>query len=78
MVHTGIPNPEVGLPAGSQSQLISYQDMNGLEVARAHQYTLPDGSIGASGKPDPKRVLLDGKLYRIEKNPTKVVTDPDG
>jgi hypothetical protein len=67
VVHSGNPSPEVGLPIGSRSELISYRDINNLEVARAHQYVLPDGKLGASEKPDPKRILKDGKLYRIEK-----------
>lgn len=67
VVHSGTPNPDLGLPPGSVSQLISYRDFNDLELARAHQCLLPDGSIGASGKPDPKRVLKDGKLYRLQK-----------
>jgi hypothetical protein len=67
VVHSGMPSPDVGLPHGSVSQLISYRDLNDLELARAHRYLLPDGRIGASGKPDPKRILKDGKLYRLEK-----------
>lgn len=32
IVHSGIPSPEVGLPLGSQSQMILYVDENGLEL----------------------------------------------
>jgi hypothetical protein len=71
VVHSGTPSQEVGLPPGSRSEMISYREINGFELARAHQYVLPDGRIGASGKPDPKRVLKDGKLYRIEKTKTE-------
>jgi hypothetical protein len=46
--------------------LISYRTLAGEELARAHRYIGPDGKIGASGKPDPKRVYKDGKLYRIK------------
>ena len=67
VVHSGTPSPDVGLPLGSRSQLLSNRDLNGLELARAHQYVLPDGRVGASGKPDPKRILKDGKLFRLEK-----------
>ena len=35
-------------------------------VALAHQYRHPDGSIGASGKPDPKQVLVGGELWVLE------------
>ncbi len=44
------------------SQIISYV-YEGTEIARAHSYLRPDGSIGGSGKPDPKLVVADGKLY---------------
>jgi len=41
----------------------------GLEVARVHQYLRTDGTLGASGLPDPKAVLENGILYRIRKPP---------
>jgi len=58
---------EADVPRGTRSQMISYRDVNGDEVARVHQYLKPDGSIGASGKPDPKRLLFNGVLYRLYK-----------
>lgn len=60
-------------PFCTYSQMISYRDSVGNEIARVHQYLRPDGSIGASGKPDPKRVFLNGTLYRLAKKP-KVAT----
>lgn len=56
-------------PFCTYSQMISYRDASGNEVARVHQYLRPDGTIGASGKPDPKRVFIDGTLYRLKKKP---------
>jgi len=47
--------------------MVSYRDASGNEVARVHQYLRPDGTIGASGKPDPKRVFINGTLYRLVK-----------
>ncbi len=48
--------------------MVSYRD--GIqEIARVHQYLRTDGTIGASGKPDPKRLYADGKLYRLVKKP---------
>lgn len=52
-----------------QSQMVSYRNSMGEEVARVHQYLRSDGAIAASGKPDPKRLLQDGILYRLEKKP---------
>ena len=49
------------------SVMISYHDENGEEMARVHQYMRPDRSIAASGRPDPKRLVQDGVLYRLIK-----------
>lgn len=54
-------------PFCTHSQMISYRDQDGNEVARVHQYLRPDNTFGASGRPDPKRVLEDGILYRLVK-----------
>ena len=34
-----------------------------------HQYIRVGGVVGASGLPDPKRILENGILYRIRKQP---------
>jgi len=53
-------------PFCTRSQMVSYRD--GLaEVARVHQYLRADGTIGASGRPDPKRIYENGVLYRLVK-----------
>ena len=49
------------------SVMYSYYDENGAEVARVHQYERPDKTIAASGKPDPKRLVKEGILYRLIK-----------
>ena len=68
ITRSGPPNPELNLPLGSESQEVTYVDVNtGDELVRAHRYLLPDGRIGASGKPDPKRIWRDGKVYRLQK-----------
>ena len=36
------------------SIMLSYRDANGDERARVHQFMRPDGTLAASGKPDPK------------------------
>ena len=54
-------------PFCTESQQVSYYDANGNEVARVHQYKRTDGTLGLSGRPDPKRLLQDGILYRLEK-----------
>jgi hypothetical protein len=62
----GHPAPaESGQPYCTRSQEVSYRDPDGEEVARVHQYLRPDGTLGGSGRPDPKRLLQGGILYRI-------------
>jgi hypothetical protein len=59
------PNPPPpGMPAGTRSQIIAYLEA-GKQVAIVHQYLLPNGELGASGLPDPKRLLIDGILHIV-------------
>ncbi len=55
------------IPKGSVSQEVRYYDQDGNEVARVHQYVKPDGTLGGQGRPDPKRLSVNGVLYRITK-----------
>jgi len=57
--------PRATLPFCTRSQIIAYLDASGAKVALVHQYLRPDGSLGASGRPDPKRLLLHGTLYVV-------------
>jgi hypothetical protein len=36
------------------------------KVAVAHQYLRPDGTLGASGRPDPKAIFSEDVLYIID------------
>ncbi|MGB9071059.1 MAG: hypothetical protein WCC22_00175 [Terriglobales bacterium] len=54
-------------PFCTRSQMVSYRDDSNSEIARVHQYLRPDKSLGASKKPDPKRLLENGILYRLIK-----------
>lgn len=59
----GTPRQEVHEPFGTDSQGVRYYNHWMQEVAEVHQYLRPDGSIGASGLPDPKRVVEGGVIY---------------
>ncbi len=50
------PDPRSGEPDGTVSQLVFYL-LDDQPVALVHQYLRPDGSLGASGLPDPKVVV---------------------
>jgi hypothetical protein len=56
---------EAGQPPGTMSQLVVYFDPADLRhpVARVHQYLLPDGTLGGSGRPDPKRLFVGGEVW---------------
>lgn len=56
--------PRANLPLCTRSQVVAYLE-RGEKVALVHQYLLPDGTLGASGRPDPKRLLIDGQLYIV-------------
>jgi hypothetical protein len=58
-------SPLANEPVCTQSQYITYVNELGEKVAGVHQYLRPDGTIGLSGKPDPKEVLSNGVLYVI-------------
>ena len=47
-------------------QFLEYIDKKGQWHAQAYQYLRPDGTLGASGKPDPKRIRKDGKIWALD------------
>ena len=59
-------------PPGTESQMISIRDANDFEVARIHAYVRPDGTLGASGKPDPKAVYDEvGDVVYLQERKSK-------
>src|SRR5437879_1781986 len=57
-------------PKGTRSQSMPYSLM-GLKIAVCHQYKRPDGSFGASGKPDPK-IIEYGIASSVTQNPRMI------
>lgn len=55
------PQKGSGEPPGTLSQIVAYLDSKGRQVAVVHQYLKRDGSIGGSGRPDPKKVFYKGQ-----------------
>jgi len=47
---------------GARSQMVEYLDRGRL-VAICHRYLKADGSLGASGQPDPKWLWVDGDIW---------------
>jgi hypothetical protein len=48
------------------SQTVEYWDKFGNLIARIHQFRRPGGSLGASGRPDPKWLRHNEVVYRLE------------
>lgn len=61
------PNsPPPGEPYCTHSQILFYYTLTGQPIAVAHQYLRPDGTIGGSGRPDPKRLFLANKIMAVK------------
>jgi hypothetical protein len=50
---------------GTESQIVHYIDRGGNTVAIVHQYERPDGTLAASGRPDPKFLFHNGVRYQL-------------
>lgn len=72
VTHQGQPEAWRNLPPGTISQEIMLRDRNGDDVAKIHQFLCPDGTLGASGFPDPKRIFTKRRSYRIHKAQTPI------
>jgi hypothetical protein len=53
-------------PPGTKSQMIEYLDSMRNRIALVHRYLRPDGTLGASGKEDPKALVHNGVYYILE------------
>jgi len=53
--------PRSGDPHCTHSQILIYATPEGDPIALVHQYMRPDGSLGGSGKPDPKVLVVEGE-----------------
>ena len=54
---------DVGQQYCTRSQFVLYFDEDGL-VAAMHQYRRLDGTLGASGMPDPKYLRLEDRILK--------------
>jgi hypothetical protein len=57
--------PTSGQPFCTRSQILSFFDVEGNKIAVLHQYKRTDGSIGGSGQPDPKMLLIGRTIYFV-------------
>src|SRR5262245_63398704 len=61
-------NPRIGrtIPIGSISQTLHFYDDQERKALELQRYIKPDGELGASGKNDPKELLIENVLYHRE------------
>lgn len=60
VVKRSYPAPAVANQVpGTTVQLTYYATTEGVTIALVHQYVRPDGTLGGSGKPDPKWLLRE-------------------
>src|SRR2546426_12643533 len=52
-------------PAGTRSVIYEITDQNGYKIATAHAYELPNGTLGGSGRLDPKSIRSGQTIYYI-------------
>jgi len=55
-------------PKCTRSQMILYSTVHGQPIAIVHQYKRKDGSLGGSGRPDPKRLFLTDEVIAFEES----------
>lgn len=68
IVRDGHPSaPKANEPFCTRSQTIIYIDQEGHRIAVVHQYLRQDGTLGASGVPDPKKLWRDGVVYEARR-----------
>jgi hypothetical protein len=61
--------PPTGEPNCTRSQIVIYRDLEGNAIALVHQYLRPDKTLGASGLPDPKYIILGDRILAVRQAP---------
>jgi hypothetical protein len=56
----------LGFPKGTKSRRMRYVGGNGKTLAIVHEYPVPGGGLAASGRPDPKSLLVENELWIVD------------
>lgn len=64
-------------PRCTRSQMVLFTTLDNQPLALAHQYRRPDDSLGASGRPDPKKLFLTGHTLAYSPNQIAVPLPAD-
>ncbi len=57
---------KLGEPQCTRSQIVIYYDLQGQPLALVHQYRRKTGELGVSGRPDPKRLFVSGRIIAVK------------
>lgn len=57
--------PPTGELFCTRSQILYYYDLDGRWLAVVHQYVRRDGTLGGSGRPDPKRLHIGNRILSV-------------
>ena len=64
-------------PYCTRSQVLQYRRTDGAVVALVHRYLRQDGTLGASGVVDPKRIYLASEILSAQVEPVEAGIPPD-
>lgn len=53
-------------PPATRSQYVRYYDTNRRWMVDVHRYLKPDGTLAASGEPDPYRVNMGDAIFTVD------------
>lgn len=59
--------PEANQPPGTRSMLIGFVDRRGVRVCLVHMFFTPAGTIGGSGRPDPKEIVDETHIFKFSR-----------
>ena len=60
---SNLASPKVRQDPCTHSQILYYYLRNGKKIAVVHRFLRPNGTLGGSGLPDPKSLLIKGIRY---------------
>jgi hypothetical protein len=67
--HSHCKRPPPGEPICTHSQILVYYDRHNQPVVVVHQYLRPDQTLGASGQPDPKWLIVGDHVMAVRSHP---------
>ena len=70
VIRSGTPDTTANQPAGTKSEIWELHTRQGKYIGKVHAYVKRDGTLSASGLPDPKELIHGNKRYVLSKTKT--------